>query len=111
MDFSAVPAGTAAPAALALRGADHDVEFAVASRFNAILGDALNATNALGVANTKAVAYSDLAGAITCFLFTSDAAVLSSVLWQNVISPAKLQAAFTYLTQNFSVAPLSLIHI
>ena len=54
MDFSAVPAGTAAPAALALCAADHDVEFAVASRFNSILGDAVNATNAAAVANTKA---------------------------------------------------------
>ena len=51
MDFSAVPAGTAAPAALALRGADHDVEFAVASRFNSILGDAVNATNAAATLN------------------------------------------------------------
>ena len=77
MDFTAVPAGTAAPAALVLRGADHDVEFAVASRFNSILGDAVNAANAAGVANAKAAPYSDVAGLITSFLFTADAAVLS----------------------------------
>ena len=46
-------------------------------------------------------------GAITGFLFTSDPAVLTAVLWQNVITPAKLHTAFTYLTQNFPVAPLS----
>ena len=37
MDFSAVPAGTAAAAALALRGADRELEFAVTSRVNIIL--------------------------------------------------------------------------
>ena len=54
--------------------------------------------------NNKAAPYSDVAGLITSFLFTADAAVLSSTLWQNVISPAKLHAAFTYLSQNFPVA-------
>ena len=81
MNFTAVPAGTAAPAALVLRGADHDLEFPSASPLNMILGDALHATNA-AVANTKAIPYSDLAGLITSFLFTSDAVVLATVLWQ-----------------------------
>ena len=50
MDFTAVPAGTAAAAALALRGADHELEFAVTSRATILLGDALNATNAVALA-------------------------------------------------------------
>ena len=107
MDFSAVPAGTAAAAALALRGADHDIEFAATSKINVVLGDALNATDAVAHANYKAAPYSDVAGLITSFLFTSDAAVLAAILWQDVISPAKLEAAFTYLSHNFPDAPLS----
>ena len=76
MDFPAVPAGTAAAAALAIRGADHDLEFAATSKLNAVLGNAVNATDAVAHANFKAAPYSDLAGLITGFLFTTDAAVL-----------------------------------
>ena len=44
MDFTAVPAGTAAAAALALRGADHELEFAATSRVNLLLGDVTQLT-------------------------------------------------------------------
>ena len=80
MDFPAVPAGTAAAAALAIRGADHDLEFAAASKLNIVLGNAVNATDAVAHANFKAAPYSDLAGLITGFLFTTDAAVLATIL-------------------------------
>ena len=99
MDFVAVPAGTLPAAALALRGADHDVEFATTSKVNIILGDALHAIDAVVLAKHKSAPYSQTAGSIVGFMFVSDAAVLSHVLGRAVPSPAKLRAAFTHSAQ------------
>ena len=41
MDFAAVPPGTAAPAALTLRGPDHDLELAPADDFVTAVGTPL----------------------------------------------------------------------
>ena len=51
MDFVAVPPGTAAPAALAHRGPDQDLEVAAGDNFVAALGAAFNARNAGGGCN------------------------------------------------------------
>ena len=42
MDFEPVPAGTAAPAALQLRGADHDLDFAAGDSVEVALGGSLH---------------------------------------------------------------------
>ena len=57
MQFAPVPAGTAAPAALALRGADPDVEYPVGSPYDNMRSVSHNATNAVATQNHKAVSH------------------------------------------------------
>ena len=100
MDFAPVPAGTLPPVALTLRGGDPDVEAPAASAYIALLGDAHHARNAAG--NRKAVDYSSVAGTVVNYLFTADPAVLSLGVSAEAIGPARLDAAFAFLTQNMS---------
>ena len=70
MDFVAVPAGTAAPQALALRGPDHDADLATGDAFDSVLGDALDARAA--PCNRKRIPYSLVSGMLSGHLFTRD---------------------------------------
>ena len=78
MDFVAVPAGTAAPQALVLRGPDHDADLAAGDSFDTVLGDALEARVAPG--NRKRIPYSSVSGMLSGHLFTRDPAVLALAL-------------------------------
>ena len=77
MRFDTVPAGTLPPAALALRGSDHDLVMATNHVYQRILGNA-HATQNGAAANTKVGKWSRVAGAVVGYMFTSDQAVLDS---------------------------------
>ena len=107
MQFAPVPAGTLPAAALAMRGGDPDVEFPTGSPFDVMLGTALNAYNAVATANHKAVPYSAVAGVIVTYMYSDDAAALARALTGDVPGVAELDAAFTYITQNWNAAAMT----
>ena len=83
MQFEAVPAGTAAGAALTLRGGDHSIEVPVVHSLHVSLGVALQSIDA-AVAGRKVMPYSGVAGAVGGYFFTDDPAVLSLPIHANV---------------------------
>ena len=78
---------------------DHALEFLQSHAFQLVLGDATKSSATL-VANTRSSSYSSVSGALSGFAFTRDPAVLTSLLHGSVLTPAKLLAIFTFLTQN-----------
>ena len=99
VQFTPVPAGTLPPAALQMRGPDHDVQYSTAISLHTVLSDALVSRNA-PVAAHRLASYSSFGGALASFSFTSDAAVLFHALHDAVVDPGKLLAIFTWLTQS-----------
>ena len=93
MNFVAVPPGTAHPAALALRGADHVLEVPSADDFQNTLGATLRSNVVGGQAQFS---YASAGGAMCGFFFTNDAAVLSTSLHAAVADPAKLRALWLH---------------
>merc|ERR1711865_45166 len=82
MDFVPVPAGTAPAAALALRGADPDVDMAANDSYATVLGNASLARNQAG--GRKRLCYSNVSGCLSGHLFTRDPLVLASPLHDHV---------------------------
>ena len=108
MNFSTVPPGTPAPAALILRGGDHDIEYLGGTAYANALG-ATHLQRIAAGANTFGTPYSSCAGAAVEFMLTNDAGVLASFHTQIHVLPAKLQAAYAYLLSQpqLQAAPLS----
>ena len=99
MDFEVQAAGTLPAAALTARGPDHNIEYPQADPFETVLGDATGST-AAAAANRRQSPYSSVSGVLSGFTYSRDPVLLASLLHGSVIAPAKLHAAFTYLTQN-----------
>ena len=107
MQFAAVPAGTAAPAALTLRGGDHDVEVPSNNNYVKFLGDAHQVTDHPVNANTKVTQWSSLAGVVVEYMYTTDSNVLDTGITAGVPGVAPLDAAFTYLTQDMNASQMT----
>ena len=107
MQFSAVPAGTLAPAALQLRGADPDVEHPAGSSYIAMMGATHNARNAVAAANHRATSWSATAGLVVNYMFTDSQAVLATSTVISVVDLAAIDAAFNYITQGWNNVPYS----
>ena len=105
MQFSAVPAGTLAPAALQLRGADPDVEHPAGSPYIAMMGATHNARAAVAANNFRATSWSATAGTIVNYMFTDDQAVLATSNITSVVDLAAIDAAFNYITQGWNNVP------
>ena len=95
MNFTAVPPGTPAAAALALRGGDPDLEFPTAHAYERALGVAHGTRNA-AAANTKAACWSEAAGAILPFLVTRDPLVLAQDMCRSLLGPGRIDAAYLH---------------
>ena len=79
MDFSPVPPGTLPAVALAMRGADPDLVVAAGDSFvTTLTADASINIRDGAAPNEKLFLYSEVAGLLTNFLFTRDAAVLDA---------------------------------
>ena len=97
--FTPVPAGGGVPAALQVRGLDHDIQYGTGISLHTVLSDALVSRNA-PVAAHRLASYSSFGGALASFSFTSDSAVLFHALHDVVVDPAQLLAIFAWLTQH-----------
>ena len=78
MDFVAVPPGTLPPAALILRGPDHDLDLAPGDDFIAAIGVAIGARNNAGGAR-RLTPYSSVSGILSGFFVSDDPALLACI--------------------------------
>ena len=99
MDFTPVPAGTLAPAALVLRGSDHEVQFQSADSFHTVTSTTLYARDG-PVANSKLARYSRVGGLLAGYFFTSDPGVIHALLHRKVVGPIKLRALWLRLVHD-----------
>ena len=89
-DFTPVPAGTPAAAALVLRGPDPDIVSVVGTNFQVMVS--ANCGERPGpLANKRLVAYSTTCGQFRRTLFTRDAALLSQPAYRVAASPSKFE--------------------
>ena len=108
MDFVPVPAGTVPAAALALRGADHDLDFAAGDSIEVALGDLLRVRLAVG--GRRRLGYSSFSGVLSGYFFSNDRTVINMLLTGQVPAAAKLRALWLYFTANGVVATSALTH-
>ena len=90
MDVTPLPAATLPPAALAMRGPDHDLVYGVANDFCVTHHEAVAGRQG-AVANERLAPYSRVAGSLVQGLFTRDPAVLAHMAHGGVIGPARLR--------------------
>ena len=95
MDFVAVPPGTAAPAALVLRGPDPDLELAPGDDFITAIGAALGARITGGGAR-RSTLYSSVSGILSGFFHTDNPALLASFLHLQGPSPLRAEESTVY---------------
>ena len=108
MDFVPVPAGTAAAAALTLRGADADLDFAAGDSVETAFADLLRIRHVVG--GRRRLSYSSFSGVLSGYLYTNDAVVLNSLVTTHVPGVAKLRALWLYFIANGVDATASLTH-
>ena len=107
MDFTAVPAGTPAATALTMRGGDPDIEVLATSDFAKCQAKAMAARTLPATPASRNFFWSSVAGLIVDYMFTIDPAVLALGVHAEAVTPAALDAAFAYLTQNMTVTEMT----